>query len=59
MKDQSKNMESQRFNPELDGQGRVLSPVKKKYLPKSAAGEPALALAFRQALAKSGPDKTV
>lgn len=38
------------FNPELDGQGRILSPVKKKHMPKSAMGESSLAIALRQAM---------
>lgn len=52
-----KNREPQRFNPELDGQGRVLAPVKKKYLPKPIRGDSALGSALRQAMAK-GSERT-
>lgn len=41
-----------RFEPELDGQGKVLSPVKAKHLPRAAAGESALASALRQAMGR-------
>lgn len=51
----SKQKEPQRFNPELDGHGRVLSPVKRKHLPKRAAIEPSLGAALRKAFANQGP----
>lgn len=45
-----KSREPQRFDPELDGQGRVLSPVKKKHMAKASVGESPLAAALRQAI---------
>lgn len=47
-----KKHEPQRFNPELDGQGRVQSPVKHKHLPKNEVLSSPLAAALRAALGK-------
>lgn len=43
-----------RFEPELDGRGRVFSPLKERHLPKPSAFESPIALALREELRRGG-----
>ena len=51
----AKRTKFEQFDPELDGQGRVQAPVKKKHLPPASKGS-ALGDALRLALAKRQPN---